>query len=72
MTWRRDCRRFSRPGADGGIGSPDAWMTMVSADLAPDLIQVLRDHFNKAEKSIQQVWKPRARAAPAWQNSGPS
>ena len=41
---------LAAPGADGGIGSPDAWMTMVSADPAPDLIQVLRDHFNKAEK----------------------
>lgn len=41
---------LAAPGADGGIGGPDAWMTMVSVDPAPDLIQVLRDHFNKAEK----------------------
>ena len=41
---------LAAPGVDGGIGDPDVWMTMVSADPAPDLIQVLRDHFNKAEK----------------------
>ncbi len=41
---------LAAPGSDGGIGGSDAWMTMVSADPSPDLIRLLRDHFNKAKK----------------------
>ena len=29
---------LAAPGVEGGIGDPDVWMTMVSADPAPDLI----------------------------------
>ena len=41
---------LAAPGADGGIDDPDAWMTMVSADPPPDLIQVLRNRLNKSKK----------------------
>ena len=44
---------LAAPGADGGIGDPDAWMEMVSANPTPDLIQVLRDHLNEAEKEYE-------------------
>ena len=41
---------LAAPGADGGIGGPDGWMEMISANLTPDLIQILRKHLNDAEK----------------------
>ena len=44
---------LAAPGVDGGIGDPDAWMEMVSANPTPDLIQVLRDQLNEAEKEYE-------------------
>ncbi len=41
---------LAAPGADGGIGGPDGWMEMGSANPTPGLIQVLRKHLNDAEK----------------------